>query len=287
MNIDRKILACVDATPLADVVTDYAAWAARRLDATVELLHVLERHVALSANQDHSGSIGLDAQEKLMDQLTQEDAERTRLAREQGRALLSGLRERAIQGGALTVDSRLRHGDIEETLAEQQEGARLLITGRNSHQRSEAGAGLGKHLEWVVRSATRPVLVVNETYREPKKVLFAFDGSSVTRRGVEMLAASPLLRGLPLQLLTAGEPGKTDRKQLDAAVTTLVGSGIEASASVQAGSPGQAIAKALAEGGFDLLVMGAYSHSPLRSLFFGSKTTEMLKVSSVPTLLLR
>ena len=30
MNIDRKILACVDTTPLADVVTDYASWAARR-----------------------------------------------------------------------------------------------------------------------------------------------------------------------------------------------------------------------------------------------------------------
>lgn len=287
MNIDRKILACVDTTPLADVVTDYAAWAAGRLDAPVELLHVLERHVALSANQDHSGSIGLDAQEKLMDQLTMEDAERTRLAREQGRALLSGLRERAIKGCAAIVDSRLRHGDIEETLAEQQEGARLLITGRNSYQNSEAKAGLGKHLEWVVRSATRPVLVVNDTYREPRKVLFAFDGSSVTRKGVDMLAASPLLRGSLLQLLTAGESGKTDRKQLDAAVATLVGSGIEASASVQPGNPGAVIAKALAEGGFDLLVMGAYSHSPLRNLFFGSKTTEMLKVSSVPTLLLR
>lgn len=287
MTIDRKILACVDATPLADVVTDYAAWAACRLDAPVELLHVLERHVALSANQDHSGSIGLDAQEKLMDQLAQEDASRTRLAREQGRALLSRLRERAMKGGATTVDSRLRHGDIEETLAEQQEGARLLITGRNSHPHFEVKAGLGKHLEWVVRSATRPVLVVNNTYRAPRKVLFAFDGSSVTRKGVDMLAASPLLRGLSLQLLTAGEPGKTDRKQLDAAVATLVGSGIEASASIMVGGPGEVIAKALAEGSFDLLVMGAYSHSPLRSLLFGSKTTEMLRLSSVPTLLLR
>ena len=131
MTIDRKILACVDATAQAGVVTDYASWAARRLDAPIELLHVLERHVPLSGSQDHSGSIGLDAQERLMEQLTREDAERTRLAREQARALLSGLRERALQGGAATVDSRLRHGDIEETLAEQQEGARLLVTGRS------------------------------------------------------------------------------------------------------------------------------------------------------------
>ncbi len=33
--------------------------------------------------------------------------------------------------------------------------------------------------------------------------------------------------------------------------------------------------------------MGAYSHSPLRTWLFGSKTSEMLQASSVPTLLLR
>lgn len=285
MAIDRKILACVDTTDLADVVTDFAAWAARRLEAPLEFLHVLERHAELPGNQDHSGSIGLDAQDKLMDKLTKEDEARTRLAREQGRALLSRLRERALQAGAITVDSRLRHGDIEETLAEQQEGSRLLILGRGSKS-AEAKGGLGKHLEWVVRSASRPVLVVTETYREPKKVLFAFDGSSVTRKGVEMLARSPLLKGLPVQLLMAGEPGASDKKQLDWAVQTLRDSGIEATASVKPGNPGDVMAETLAAG-FDLLVMGGYSHSPLRSLLLGSKTSEMLKATKVPTLLLR
>lgn len=287
MNIDHKILACVDATPLADGVTDYAAWAARQLDAPVELLHVLERQTELAGKQDHSGSIGLDAQDKLMDQLAKEDEERTRLAREQGRTLLSALRKRAVQSGATTVDSRLRHGDIEETLAEQQEGSRLLIIGRNGRSEPDAKAGLGKHLEWVVRSATRPVLVVTETYREPKKVLFAFDGSSVARKGIEMLSRSPLLRGLPLQLLTAGQASDANKKQLDAAVEALLASGIEATASIKPGSPKEVIADALLGGGFDLLVMGAYSHSPLRTWLFGSKTSEMLQASRVPTLLLR
>jgi nucleotide-binding universal stress UspA family protein len=33
--------------------------------------------------------------------------------------------------------------------------------------------------------------------------------------------------------------------------------------------------------------MGAYGHSPLRSLFFGSKTDDLLRSAKVPTLLLR
>lgn len=48
------------------------------------------------------------------------------------------------------------------------------------------------------RAVKRPVLVTTETYREPTRVPFAFDGSGVTRKGVEMLADSPLLKGLPL-----------------------------------------------------------------------------------------
>jgi nucleotide-binding universal stress UspA family protein len=33
--------------------------------------------------------------------------------------------------------------------------------------------------------------------------------------------------------------------------------------------------------------MGAYTHSPLRSLIRGSKTTDLLRAARIPTLLLR
>lgn len=287
MNIDHKILACIDGTPVSEAVADYAAWAARRLGAPLELLHVLDRHVALSTTQDHSGAIGLDAQEKLLDKLSKEDEARTRTAREAGRQLLNRLRERAQMAGTGTVDTRLRHGDIEETLSEQQEGSRLLVLGRAGSQSSAAKPGLGKHLEWVVRSVKRPVLVATETYREPTRVLFAFDGSGVTRKGVEMLADSPLLKGLPLVLLMAGAPGGAATRQLELAAQTLKNAGIDASSFIVQGTPQEAITRELSTQGFDLLVMGAYSHSPLRSLFMGSKTTDLLKASRVPTLLLR
>jgi nucleotide-binding universal stress UspA family protein len=70
-------------------------------------------------------------------------------------------------------------------------------------------------------------------------------------------------------------------------VQTLKKAGIDASPSTVKGAPQEAIASALSTGGFDLLVMGAYGHSPLRSLLVGSKTTGVLKTSRVPTLLLR
>ena len=36
-----------------------------------------------------------------------------------------------------------------------------------------------------------------------------------------------------------------------------------------------------------MLIMGAYAHSPLRSLLFGSKTSDLLRSAKIPTLLLR
>lgn len=54
--------------------------------------------------------------------------------------------------------------------------------------------------------------------------------------------------------------------------------------------PGDAeriIASAVREQAIDMLIIGAYAHSPLRSLLFGSKTSDLLRSSKIPTLLLR
>lgn len=287
MNNEQKILACVDATPAAEGVAAYAAWAAVRLQAPLEFLHVLDRHKPLSAPHDHSGAIGLDAQEKLLTQLSTADELRTRAAREAGRLFLNRLRAHALAAGATPVDTRLRHGEVEETLSEQQAGTRLFVLGRAGASSSTGGAELGKHLEWVVRSVNLPVLVAAPVYAEPSRVLFAFDGSSVTRRGVAMLAASPLLKGLPIHLLMSGTTNAQAQAQLASAVQTLTDAGLPATFALVPGQPQEVIAAALKDPAFNLLVMGAYSHSPLRNLFVGSKTSELLRSARVATLLLR
>lgn len=287
MKNKQIVLACIDFTHVSEAVADYASWAARTLDAPMELLHVLDKQIALQGGQDHSGAIGLDAQEKLLEKLSTEDEKRTKMAREHGRMHLNGLRERAIANGVNFVDTRLRHGDIEETISEQQQGCRLLVLGRNTAQSDKTARKLGKHLEWVVRSVSRPILVSAPTFSEPKRVLFAFDGTGVTLRGVEMLARSPLLKQLPMLLLMAGNPSAADKRKLDFAVQTLKDAGVDVYSKVTPGNPSDVIFNEVATQGFNLLVMGSYSHSPLRNMFLGSTTNELLRLASIPTLLLR
>jgi nucleotide-binding universal stress UspA family protein len=117
--------------------------------------------------------------------------------------------------------------------------------------------------------------------------MLAFDGGSVTRRGVELVAASPLLRGLPIHLLMSGKESHDATRQLEWARSTLAAAGYEVSVSLAPGDAESIIAKTVREQSIDLLIMGAYSHSSARALFFGSKTTDLLRSASIPTLLLR
>lgn len=284
---DNKVLACVDQSRFADYVADYAAWAARRMDAPLEFLHVIDRHPEKGSGDDHSGAIGIDAQEHLLSRLSAEDEARARNAREQGRLFLNRLRERALAAGAARVDVRQRHGELEQTLTEQENGVRLLILGRRGEAAERTQRDLGRNVERVVRALHKPILTVTEGFTPPQRVMIAFDGGTVTQRGVTMVAQSPLFRGLPIYLLMSGKAKKDARRQLDWAGTTLEAAGFAVTSALTPGDAETVIANTVKAQSIDLLIMGAFSHSPLRSLLFGSKTADLLRSSRIPTLLLR
>ncbi len=287
MKNENTVLACVDQSHFADYVADYAAWAACRMAAPLEFLHVIDRHPEISTGDDHSGAIGIDAQEVLLHQLSDEDESRSKAIRERGRIFLNDLRERAIVSGVKAPDVRQRYGVLEETLVDQEKGVRLFVFGRRGVSAEATQRDLGRNVERVVRALHKPILAVTDSFTEPQRVMIAFDGGIVTRRGVKMVAASPLFRGLPIHLLMSGKESQNASKQLEWAKSTLEAANFDITPSLIPGDAESVIAKAVREQGIDMLIMGAYSHSPLRSLLFGSKTSDLLRSAKVPTLLLR
>jgi nucleotide-binding universal stress UspA family protein len=115
----------------------------------------------------------------------------------------------------------------------------------------------------------------------------AYDGSAVTRRGVDLVASSPVFSGLQVHLLMCGRTGADADKRLQQARAGLEANGMDVVASLLPGDVEAGILRTVRDQAIDLLIMGAYSHSPLRSLLFGSKTTDLLRASTIPTLLLR
>ena len=287
MKVERKVLACVDQSRFADYVTDYAAWAAQRMSAPLELLHVIDRHPEISDSKDHSGAIGIDAQEQLLETLSSADETRSKQAREQGRIFLNGLRERAVAAGVQAPDVRQRYGQLEETLQEQEQDVRLFVLGRRGKSADQTQRDLGRHVERTVRNLKKPILTVTEGFKEPRRAMIAFDGGIVTRGGVELVARSPLFKGMPIHLLMSGKDRQEAAKQLKWAKKKLETAGFETISEHIPGDAETVIAKEVKAKQIDILLMGAYSHSPLRSLLMGSKTTDLLRSATIPTLLLR
>ena len=281
-----QVIACIDGSSITLAVCDYAAWASRQMDAPLNFLHVLGKS-EYPIPTDLSGNIGLGSREHLLQELAELDEKRGRVALEQGRLMLEAAKARAIADGVPNPTHRQRHGELVDTLIEFEHDTRLLVLGRQGEHGDSAGEHIGSHLENVVRTLLRPILVIPADYTEPRRILIAFDGSTTTRKAVELVAASPLFRGLPCHVLMVGADKAESRAQLDWARTTLEQAGFEATISLRAGQVEDVLCGYREEYAIDLIVMGAYGHSRIREFLVGSTTTHLLRKSTVPLLLLR
>jgi hypothetical protein len=132
--MNNTVIACVDGSPSTRAVCEYAAWAAALL------LYVLEKdaHPAVS---DLTGSIGIDSQAHLTEELVKVEGERSRLLMAQGKAILAGCAELLNDAGHADVQLLQKHGALDEILADLGD-VRLMVLGRRGTQNP-----VGSHLK--------------------------------------------------------------------------------------------------------------------------------------------
>lgn len=281
-----QVLAAIDRSQFSAGVCDYAVWAAKRLEAPLSFMHVIDNHPQTS-EPDLTGNLGLGTREHLLEKLSDIEEQHAKLAREQGRLLLDDAKQRALKAGIEAPDVMQRNGALVETLVEQENSVRLLVVGKRGETAHQASGHLGSNLERVVREVHRPILMVPKTFTRPEKVMMAFDGSKTARKGVEMLAKSPLFNGATCHVVIVGAETAEHRSQLDWALTTLTDAGHAAEGAIRAGDVEETLRTYKEEHAIDMLIMGAYGHSRIRHLLVGSTTTAMLRKAQLPVLILR
>jgi nucleotide-binding universal stress UspA family protein len=283
----KKVMACVDAYPCALNVCNYAAWAALRLAAPLELLHVLDRHPEQAPSSDLSGSIGLGAQETLLQELSALDEKRSTLAQHDGRELLEGLLGRVREAGITAAQSRQRHGSLIDTLVELEPECSLFVLGQHHPGTPDKKLHLDHHVEQAIRAVRCPVLVVSKPYRRPTSFAVAFDGSAKGQKLLKAVASSPLLRDLLCHVVMAGKESEAAASHLAWARNFLGAAGLNGRVSLVMGETESSLMTYLKAHAVDLLVMGAFGHSRIRQFIVGSTTTTLLRSSPVPVLVLR
>ncbi len=283
----HKLIAFIDASVYSRSVCDHAAWIARRTGAAVELFHVLGRRETGNTPQNLSGNITLGARSALLAELSALDEERGRLAQKRGRAILEDGEAVLRQGGAGTVATRLRIGDIVETATAFEGEADMVMIGKRGEAADFAKLHLGSNLERVARAIQKPLFVASRGYREPARFMIAYDGGISAMKAVDHVARSPLFAGLACHLVTVGPDNAETRRSLDGAKALLAAGGYEVTAEILQGQPEAALSAAVEQREIHLLVMGAYGHSRIRSLIIGSTTSEVVRQCKIPIVLFR
>jgi nucleotide-binding universal stress UspA family protein len=281
------ILACTDGSSYASSVYQHTAWAAARLSAQVEVLHVLDHHRERASRLDMSGSIGIDASAELTEELTKLEEAEGRVARLRGKAILDDARHQLAAAGVVDVTATQRHGTLVETLEELEPRCELVVIGERGEHADVAKAHLGSNLERVIRTAIRPVLVVERAYRPITSFLIAYDGSPSVAKALDFALASPLLKGTTCHILRAGQVDDKAKWYLNEAADKLRAADYTVTSHMTAGAPEKVILDVLQRENIDLLVMGAYGHSRIRELILGSTTTTMVRTSPVSVLMFR
>jgi len=282
-----RILGLIDGSAYAKSVCDHIAWIATKTDVTVEIPHVIGRRDLSSEPVNLSGNIGLGARTALLEELADLDAQKAKVAHARGRLLLDEAKAHLQAVGVQNVETKLRNGDLVETVQEFEANADIIVIGKRGEGADFAKGHLGSNLERVVRSTHKAIVIASRALKPVAKLLIAYDGGSMAMKTVDQVSRSPILDGLGCKVVMAGADTPENRKKLDDAAVILKAAGYVPEVALVQGAADKVISETVEKEGFDLLAMGAYSHSRLRNLFIGSTTTEMIRSCKVPVVIFR
>lgn len=270
----RSILVALDDTDGAQRARDLAIDIARRTGAALTMATVLDWPHAKDAHEAVPPGAAAFKERR--------DAARAKRLEEEADAAFAA----AAAAAGDTPFECLRLTDAPQpALIAAGAGHDLILLGRDSTLGLEENPdGLAPVIEALLHDGARPLIVVPPREMPAGgKVLLAYDGSVPAMRAVQLFALLADAGDAPVRVISVA----SDRAaaQAMAAVPTgyLRAHGFDAEAvGVEASHPVDAVLAEATAMPARLLVMGAYEHSALRTLFTGSATRKLLLTAPCP-----
>jgi len=276
----KKILVGIDSSEHSRNAQAYAFYIARKLDATLLGLHVVDIvSIEGSFFHDISGSLGLepylDFSSKMREVLTA-----------RGKTVLEEFSE-AGKRESVAVETMLDMGIVANQVCERAKSADLVIIGhRGVNERFSTGL-LGSTAESVARKCLRPLFISPKTFREMKRPVLAYDGSERASRAMRAAADFSAGFGVPLTVVTVARDPKLGERTLEEARKYFEHFTPKAELKLLSGHAKEEIVKFVKEHDGDCLFIGAYGHSRIIEMVLGSNTEYVLRNSTCPVFLAR
>lgn len=283
-----KILACVDGSSYADNIIKDAAWMAKRLDAHIDVLHVLRRPSDYQApSDDHTGSIGMGARKSLLEALAKVDEDRSKLDLAKGEMILEHAQALLKEHDVQSVGTHHRRGGLVDTLVEFEKDYDIIIMGKRGEHADIESEFLGSNLEKTARVITKPLFLTSFYLGDITRFVIAYDGKKSARKAVDYAASNPLLKDMACHLLCVTD-NAYENIDSDDAVKTLEDAGFTVTLKNDVNTNvATAIGSYIKDEKIDLLLTGAYSHSRMVNFFIGSTTSAIIKSCHIPVMLFR
>lgn len=282
----QHILACIDGSAVTESICGYAAWYANRLSLPVALLNTIE--VPASVRRDLSGSIGVDSRQILLQELSEIDERRAKVANNYSAALVNDAKSYINSHFDVAVDIYQRHSKLLPAIEHFSDMNRAIVMGRRGEDHKNSRINIGSQIETVARASNVPIFICSEPFQEPSSYMIAFDASKTAIKVIKRIAKSEVLKKLPGHLVMVGNHDSTSKNSLSAAAAELLNAGYSIDCHhLPQGDAVNGLLNFQLEHHIDIMVIGAYGHSKWQQMFLGSTTTEILASTVSPVILVR
>ena len=286
----KNILLCTDGSAFAENVYKYGAWFANQFHAHINVLLVTDiRSQQVASTGNFSGSIGFGASENLLNELVELEHKKAKLNNQRARLILQNASETLKAEGIEDFNVTNKTGFLVDCFQEFESNSDLIVLGKRGEAAEFASGHLGANVDRIVRSSSKPCLVIPREFKLIERILVAYDGSATGKKILQFLANSPSFQSLEIHLLTVAKSNTVQvaMDRLNEAKQVLAGAGFDPICSIIEGESEKVIANYVTQQDINLLLMGAYGHSRIRNLVIGSTTAQLLRSSNIPVLLFR
>ncbi len=279
----RSVLLPLAEGPLAANAREFAFWLAKKFCSRIHILAVIDLKAfeipVLGTPDGFMPSVvtpPLQENQLLLDDLTKSAKER----------LEEFSRECTLKGIGCSTD--IRTGIPAEIISRIGVAHDIIVMSRAGYSRvAEKQTKIDSVVSQAIRNSTRPVLVAGtKLLDDVRNIVVAFDGSVHAGRALTVGAELGSREGVACTLATIASSEEEGQEVLAPAEAFLYHHGVAPHKRVVIGAkPSEMICEVAASCHADILIMGAYGHSPVREMLFGSTTERVLSYCGTTVIL--
>ena len=181
------------------------------------------------------------------------------------------------------VSTEIVEGFPAAELCEESRSGDLLVVGQQGENAHFKRSVIGSTTEDLVRTSPRPILVVPVKRKRIEKILFPYDGSRTSEAALLFYANT--LKGLSTNfvMLCVGE-GEERAHGVREEEDYIKQHGLPLKIARREGHPTQIVTEMVSEEEFDMILIGSHGRNTLKDYLLGSTTSNLIRNSSIPIL---